>query len=267
MRPQKANEIELNVLEVIMPVRLTATSAVRSALRPVLCGTACLAAVFFGASAPAHTQQSALPQALVIVTGEGSVSAPPDYAQVRGGVTTRAKTAKEALEANTKLMTAITAALSDLGIAQKDIQTSRFSVQPVYAPPQPNTEPKLAGFNAVNDVTVTIRQIGKIGEILDRLVTAGATDVGNVEFLHADLSKTLDQAREAAIADARRKAELYARASGLTLGRIAWITEDSGYAPPMPMAAMKAVRAAPVPISTGEDTLQARITVDFEIAN
>ena len=111
-----------------------------------------------------------------------------------------------------------------------------------------------------------IHQLSKLGDILDRLITAGATDVGNIQFLLADPSKALDQAREAAVADARRKAELYARASGVSLGRVVWITEDSGYAPPMLMKAMPAARAASVPIAIGEDTLQARITVGFDIA-
>ena len=147
-------------------------------------------------------------------------------------------------------MAAITAALRDSGIAQKDIQTSRFSVQPVYAPPQPNTEPKLSGFSVSNQLSITIRQIATVGTILDRVIAAGATDVGGVEFLHSDLSKALDQAREAAVADARRKAELYARAAGLELGRVVWITEDPSFAPP---GQMKAMRAAGGLASPGAD--------------
>ena len=249
--------------------RLAATYAIGVASRPFLSGTAVLAAAVLVAIVPAQAQQpQSQPQARVIVIGEGSISVPPDYAQIRSGVTTRAKTAKEATDANSKLMAAVTAALVDAGIAQKDIQTSRFSVQPVYAPQQPNTEPKLSGFSVSNQVSVTIRQIAKVGEILDRLIAAGATDVGNIEFLHSDPAKALDQAREAAIADARRKAELYARAAGLSLGRVAWITEDSGYAPPIPTGAMRALAtAAPVPIASGEDTLHVRITVGFDIAH
>jgi uncharacterized protein YggE len=139
--------------------------------------------------------------------GEGSVSVTPDYAQIESGVTTRAKTVKEATDANSKLMAAITSALLESGVAQKDVQTSRFSVQPVYAPQEPRTEPKLVGYSISNHVRVKIRQLGKVGEILDRLVTAGVTDVGNIAFLVSDPSKALDQARAAAIADARRKAE------------------------------------------------------------
>jgi uncharacterized protein YggE len=86
----------------------------------------------------------------------------------------------------------------------------------------------------------------------------GATDVGNIAFLVSDPSKTLDQAREAAIADARRKAEVYAQASSLQLRRVEWITEDAGFAPPGPMRAQGASvpMAVSVPIATGEETLQ-----------
>src|SRR5208282_354764 len=217
----------------------------------------------FVAILPAQAQQSqSPPERRVIVIGEGSVSVAPDYARIRGGVTTRAKTAKEATEANSKAMAAIMAMLVNAGIEQKDIQTSRFSVQPIYVSQQSSTEQKLSGFSVSNQVNVKIRQIDKAGEILDRLVTTGATDVGNVEFLHSDTSKALDQAREAAVADARRKAELYAHASGLTLGGVSWITEDSRYGAPMPMTALRASAAmAAVPIAGGEDTLQVRITV------
>jgi uncharacterized protein len=220
------------------------------------------------AALPARAQQPpAQADAGVIVTGEGSVSVAPDYAEIRSGVTTRAKTAKEATDTNAKLMTAISAALVSAGIAQKDIQTSQFSLQPVYEPQQANAPPKLAGFSVSNQVEVTIREVDKVGDILDRLVTTGATNIGSIEFLHSDPSKVLDQAREAAMADARRKAEVYARAAGVSLGPVVWITEDGGFVPPMGMKALRSPAAmAPVPIASGEDTLQARVTVGFELA-
>ncbi|MGD0335177.1 MAG: SIMPL domain-containing protein [Xanthobacteraceae bacterium] len=259
---------------VMATMRRAARVAVATKSRRFSSGAAVLAAAAFAAGVfmttlSAQAQQSQLPpERSVIVIGEGSVSLPPDYARVRGGVTTRAKTAKEATEANTKAMAAITAMLLNAGTAQNDIQTSRFSVQPIYESHQSGTEQRLSGFSVSNQVNITIRQIDKVGEILDRLVTTGATDVGNVEFLHSDPSKALDQAREAAVADARRKAELYAHASGLTLGGVSWITEDSRYAAPMPMTALRASAAmASVPIATGEDTLHVRITVGFDMTH
>jgi uncharacterized protein YggE len=230
--------------------------------------SAAIVVVAMTAAPAARAQQPpAQADAGVIVTGEGSVSVAPDYAEIRSGVTTRAKTAKEATDTNAKLMTAISAALVSAGIAQKDIQTSQFSLQPVYEPQQANAPPKLAGFSVSNQVEVTIREVDKVGDILDRLVTTGATNIGSIEFLHSDPSKVLDQAREAAMADARRKAEVYARAAGVSLGPVVWITEDGGFVPPMGMKALRSPAAmAPVPIASGEDTLQARVTVGFELA-
>jgi uncharacterized protein YggE len=207
------------------------------------------------------------PEARIIVIGEGSTSAAPDGARITSGVTTRAKTAKEAGDANAKVMASVMAALQSAGIEQKDIQTSRLSVQPVYPSPGPNLEQRPTGFAVSNQVSVTIRQIDRVGEILDRLLTAGATDAGNVEFLHVDSSKTLDRAREAAVVDARRKAELYAHAAGLTLGPVAWLTEDSSAPLFAPKVAVRAAMPAATPIASGEDTLQVRITVGYEIAH
>ena len=204
-------------------------------------------------------------QTSIVVTGEGRISAAPDYAEITAGVTTKAKTAKEATDANAKLMAAVIAALRDGGIAEKDIATTRFSVQPVYAT-QSNTEPKLTGFSASNQVAVTIRQIDKVGEIADRMVAAGATNIGNLVFLHSDTSKLLDQAREAAVADARRKAELYARAAGVTLGRVVQINENATYTPYAAMDGMFRAKTVATPIASGEDTLRVEISVSFDIA-
>lgn len=225
---------------------------------------AVLAAVI-AAAGPAWAQpQPAEPQARIIVTGTGTVTAAPDYADVGCGVTTRARTAAEAADGNSKAMQAIAAALRNAGVADNDIQTSRFSLQPDYAPAQPNTAPKLIGFAVTNQFSVTIRQIDRTGDILDRLVAAGATDIGNVGLRHADTSKLLDQARTAAIADARRKAEIYAQAAGLTLGNVVWISEEDGRA--MPFAPMMRAAAAPVPVAVGEDRLSAEVTVGFDVA-
>jgi len=228
-----------------------------------------VATVLSAGAAEAQQQAASAPEAGIVVIGEGSISAAPDYAEVNGGVTTRGKSVQEATDANSKLMAAITSALQDAGIAAKDIQTSRFSIQPLYTPADPHNESKLVGYSVSNQVNVTIRDIGKAGDILDRLATAGVTNVGNIEFLHSDPSKLLDQARAAAVADAKRKAEIYAKASGIALGRVVWIAEDAGLAPPMPMMARMAAGApmASVPISVGEDSLHVRITVGFAIAN
>ena len=238
--------------------------------RSFLAMAAVVAAAAFPTASPALAQEpKSAAEARVIVFGEGSASVTPDYAQIRSGVTSNGKTAKEATDANSKLIAAVTAALLNAGVEQKDIRTSRFSVQPLYVHQQ-NAEPKFSGFSATNQLTVTIRQIAKLGDILDRLVTAGATDVGAIEFLQSDPAQALDRARQAAIADARHKAELYAQAASLNLGPVVWITEDigSGNAPFSPLAAKRVAGAAamPVPISAGEDTLRVVIAVGYGIA-
>jgi uncharacterized protein YggE len=239
--------------------------AVKASSYRRLSGAAVLAAAILIAS-QVHAQRPESPaESRITVIGVGSVHVVPDRARIRSGVTTRAKTVKEASDANSKLMSTITAMLLGSGIAQTDIQTARFSVQPVYAPAQPGVEPKLSGYSVANHVEVTIREISKVGDILDRLVNAGATDIGNIEFLHSDPAKVLDQAREAAVADARHKAELYARAAGVSLGRVLSITEDAVHGVPIAFARAAAPMAASVPIATGEDTLEARITVAYEV--
>jgi uncharacterized protein YggE len=260
---------ERALMEVVMLARWTGKFALQAAPRRLLTGAAMAALAIFVAPFAQAQQPAAQPEARVIVIGEGSVRVAPDYAQVGGGVITKGKTVKEATDANSKVMAAITSALLNAGIAQADIQTAQFSIQPVYAPPQPQSEPKLAGYSVSNQVTVTVRPLGKVSDILDRMVDAGVTDIGNVSFLHSDPAKALDQAREAAVADARRKAELYARTLGFTLGRVAWVTEDAGMMPPVAVAKFRAqaVMAAPVPIAAGEDTLRVQITVGFDIAN
>jgi uncharacterized protein YggE len=152
----------------------------------------------------AHSQQPQTPEARMIVIGEGTVRVTPDYARIVSGVTRRAKTVKEASDTNSRIMAAVTSTLLQSGIAQRDIQTSRFSVQPVYAPHGPRTEPKLTGYSVSNQVTINIRDLNKVGDILDHLITAGVTSVGSISLLVSDQSKPLDQGRAAAIADARR---------------------------------------------------------------
>jgi uncharacterized protein YggE len=201
----------------------------------------------------------------VVVTGEGSVSVAPDVVKIRSGVTTRGKTVREATETNSKTMAAILTALTESGIPQKDVRTAQLSIQPVYASQDSGKEQKLVGYNVVNHVSAKIKHIDKLGDVLDRLIAAGATDVWNVEFLVSDPDKALDQAREAAIANARRKAEVYARAAGVTLGRVVAIEEEAGSSVPMRALAQPAP-GTHMPVAPGENTLRAVVTLGFEIA-
>jgi uncharacterized protein YggE len=212
----------------------------------------------------AHAQQLA-PGRRIVVTGEGQVSVAPDIAQIRTGVVTRGKTVQSAAEANSKLMTAILAALTESGIAPKDVQTTQLSIQPEFSQPKPGDERRLTGYSIGNHVTVKIRQIDRLGHVLDRMIAAGATEVWNLEFLLSNPSEALLQVRAAAIADARRKAETYARAAGVTLGRVFSIEEESNPSMAVRSRALAHPTAAQAPIAPGENTLTATVTVGFEI--
>src|SRR5512147_1016855 len=177
---------------------------------------------------------------LVTVTGEATVAVAPDTAMIRLGVGTQEKTAREASEANAKQMTAVLAAIKDTGVADRDIQTSRLSLQPQYDPNKSGTA-RLTGFQASNQVTVRIRDIDKLPAVLDRAIGAGANEMSGIEFVVSEQSKLLDQARDDAVADARRKAELYAKAAGVKLGNVVSITEEGSSPPPRPV--MQAMRA------------------------
>jgi uncharacterized protein len=207
--------------------------------------------------APVHAAEKT-----VTVTGEATVGVAPDTAIIRIGVSSQEKTAREAGEANARQMTSVLAAIKTSGIAERDIQTSRLSLQPQYDPNKGGT-PRLTGFQANNQVTVRIRDIDSLPTVLDRAIGAGANEMSGIEFVVSEQSKLLDQARDDAIADARRKAELYAKAAGAKLGHVVSISEE-GPAPPQPRP-MQAMRAGAVPVAPGEQTLRAIVSVSYEL--
>jgi uncharacterized protein YggE len=164
-------------------------------------------------------------------------------------------------------MTAVLAALREAGIADADIGTARFSIAPVHAQ-RDRAEPRIVAYRVTNQVDVTVRKIAQVGEVLDKLVAAGATDIAGVTFTLSDPAKLLDQARAAAFADARRKAELFAKAAGAQVGRAVNISEDETARPqPFRMLSQASPRAgaAATPIEPGEETLRAQVVVSFEL--
>jgi uncharacterized protein len=212
-------------------------------------------------SVPALAQVA--PIATISVSGEAQISAPPDLAQIDAGVSTEAKTAREASEANNAAMGRVLLALKGAGIEEKDFQTSRLSLQPQYAPNRsgPNA---IVSYRAANRVTIKLRDVTKVAATIDILVGAGANELGGINFMVSSASKLLDDAREQAIADARRKAEIYARAAGVTLGSPVSISEE-GAPGPMPFRKMAAGVAASAPVAQGEETLQVTVSVSWAI--
>ena len=225
-----------------------------------------LPATILAAALASPALAQAEPPPSISVTGEGTVSVPPDLAQIDAGVASDAKTAKEAAEANNVAMGKVLAALRGAGIDEKDYQTSRLSLQPQYAPNRAGPQ-AVTGYRASNRVTIKVRDLTKVAGVIDTLVAAGANDIGNVGFTVSQPSKLLDEAREKAVADARRKAEIYAKAAGLTLGAPLDITEGGA---PTPMFRSKMVAAAPMavagtPIAQGEETLSVSVSMTWAI--
>jgi hypothetical protein len=218
--------------------------------------------------APGHT--------LLTLDADGKIDHAPDLAVFNAGVTTQGKTAAEALGANSAAMSRVIAALSRTGIADRDIQTSNLGINPVYSEPRRmpdgSTEPRapeIVGYQVNNSVTVRQRQPGNYGKVIDTLVNAGANQVSGPSFQIDKPDVVLDEARTEAIAKARGRAELYARAAGLRVVRIVSISESGGRAPPVPMyrmAVVDAVAAAAPPVVAGEVSLSTNVTVQFELA-
>ena len=203
------------------------------------------------------------PPAAISVTGEATVSVPPDMAQIDGGVTSEAKTAREASDANNTAMGKVLLALKGAGIEEKDVQTSRLQLQPQY-PPNRTGPSAIAGYRASNRVTIRLREVNKAAGVIDTLVGAGANEIGGINFTVSNASKLLDEAREKALADARRKAEIYANAAGVALGAPLGISEE-GSAGPVFRAKMVGGMAASAPVAQGEETLSVTVSVSWAI--
>jgi uncharacterized protein YggE len=225
--------------------------------RPVF-AAAIAAVTLFAAPSMAETAPPA-----ISVTGEANVSVPPDLALVDGGVTSEAKTAREATDANNTAMGKVLLALKIAGIDEKDVQTSRLSLQPQSAPNRagPNA---IVGYRASNRVTIKVRNVSNVAAVIDTLVSAGANEIGGIHFMVSQASKLLDEARDSAVADARRKAEIYARAAGVTLGAPLSISEQ-GNAAPMPYRRMSAGLQTAAPVAQGEETLSVTVNVSWAI--
>jgi uncharacterized protein YggE len=220
------------------------------------------AIVFACAISPAFAETQ--PPA-ISVSGEATISVPPDLAEINGGVTTEAKNARDASAANNKAMSAVLQALKASGVAEKDIQTSRLSLQPQSAPIKGNNGPmQIVGYRASNRVTVTVRDVTKVANAIDALVSSGANDISGISFMVSQASKLLDDARAKAIDDAHRKADIYARAAGVTLGAPLSISEQ-GMPGPMPYRKMAAAMADSAPVAPGEETLRVSVSVSYEI--
>ena len=180
-------------------------------------------------------------------------------------VATTRETARDASEANNAAMGKVLLALKGAGIDEKDYQTSRLSLQPQFATPYKGSDrPGIVSFRASNRVTVKVRDVTKVANLIDVRVGAGANEIGGINFTVTQASKYLDEAREKAVADARRKAEIYARAAGVTLGDPISISEEGAPVPAF-RGKLAAPMAASTPVAPGEETLSVTVGVTWAI--
>ena len=234
-------------------------------MKPLLPFAALCAGLLLVAPALAETD---FPPA-ISVTGEATISVPPDRAEIDAGITSDARTAREASDANNAAMGKVIAALKGAGIDEKDMQTSRLSLQPQYSAPVSNRPgpATIVGYRATNRVAIRLKDVAKVASVIDTLVSAGANDISNINFTVSNASKLLDDAREKAVADARRKAEIYAKAGGVALGAPLSISESGAPQPVFrtKMAMPAAMAGAPTPIAQGEETLSVSVAVTWAI--
>jgi uncharacterized protein len=201
----------------------------------------------------------------IVITGHGEVSAVPDLAVVSLGVSTQGNSAREALDGNSKSMKALLDTLTKAGIEARDMATSNFSIGPRLDYGNNNNKPpKVVGYDVNNMVTITIRKIDDVGDILDVAVSTGSNTINGITFSVSKPDALLTDARKAAVVDARSKAELYATAGGFKLGDIISLSETSLSQAPVANYARSAA-ADTVPIAQGEQALTVDVNITYEI--
>ncbi|PSH69562.1 hypothetical protein CU102_07105 [Phyllobacterium brassicacearum] len=216
------------------------------------------------------------PRPRITVTGEGEAAAAPDMAILSLVVLQEKPTAREALTANNEAMAKVLDAMKKAGIAERDLQTSGFSIDPRYVYPenkdntQPPQAPKIVGYAVSNSLTVRVRDLKKVGDILDQSVTLGVNQGGNLTFTNDKPETVVEEARKKAVANALAKAKTLTEAAGVSLGKVIEISEQSYSPRPMPMGREKMMAAAPadsVPVAAGENTYNVNVNVTFELKN
>jgi uncharacterized protein YggE len=213
-----------------------------------------------------QAQERPLVPSLTVV-GSGKVSARPDMAQIQVGVVSEAASAAKALKDNNEAMARLFSALEGHGIAKKDTQTSNFSVIPQYKQGKQVEQPqRITGYRVSNTVRIKVRKLDTLGQILDDVVQQGANQVHSISFSVAESAPLLDEARRKAMADARRKAELYAKEAGVDVGKVLLIQEQTPHVSLPPVIGFARAESAGVPIAEGEMEFGASITVTYAIA-
>ena len=215
------------------------------------------------------------PETTLSISAQATVKREPDIAYITAGVQAERDTASEAMSAQAEAMTGVFDALETAGVAEKDMQTSNFSLWPRYTYIETKQkdgssrgEQKLIGYTASNQLTVKVRDLDNLGATMDSLVKAGGNTFNGLNFALDDDTEVMQEARRKAMADARARADLYAEAAGLRVLRIVTISEGGSYTPqPMPMARLeaKAADSFSSPVAGGEVGYNATVNVVFEL--
>jgi len=220
-------------------------------------------------STPIAAQAQGVPPSdgtLLSVSSQAEVRRAPDLATISAGVVTQASDGNAAMRQNAEQMNRVLAALKAAGVADKDVQTSGINLHPQYRYEE-NQAPRITGYQASNTVNVKLRDVARIGKVLDALVASGANQVNGPSFGIEDPEPLYDQARLDALKAARARAETYANALGVRVRRIVSIGEG-GAGMPMPMpriAMMKADAYESTPVAPGESSVTVNLDVVFEL--
>lgn len=202
------------------------------------------------------------------ISATGDVTRVPDLAIISAGVQTRSATASGAIQQAATRMARVRQALTDAGVADRDIQTSTISLNPEYTYAN-NQPPKLNGYTASNQLSVRFRDIANAGKILDALVSQGANTINGPTLTIDKPESALDEARARAVATGRARADLYARSLGMRVVRLVSVSESSSSYPVPPPTVMyarvEAAQAADSKIDPGEQKLQVNVAMTFEL--
>ena len=218
----------------------------------------------------ASTTAAAAATGGISVSGTGQAPGTPDVLRLDLGVSTTGSSASQALDRSSSAMTKVIAALRAGGVKKADIRTSGLSLDPTYD--YADNRPRITGYSASNDVTATLRDLGRAGRVIQQAVAAGG-DAARLQGVSLDLDHdetVVAKAREAAFADAKAKAKAYAKAAGRELGAVTLVSEDTSEAPPVDVrASFGAARAAAspaVPVQAGSTQVGVTVHVTWSFA-
>jgi uncharacterized protein YggE len=214
------------------------------------------------------TPVSADKRAVVAVLGHGVVTVTPDTANITIGVDVTKPTLQQAQSEATTQMTAVVQAIKAAGVAENDIQTTYYNVSARHQYDNTTQRHEFLGYQITSRVSVTVRDLEKVGTLLEDVVAVGANSIYGISFGAADPSEAVSRARAAAVDDAMRRAEELARAAGVTLGRVLSISE--GVEHPIPHwgieeLAVVANLSPPPPVESGSTEIAVDVQMTYEL--